>query len=51
MDIKFPDYVTKDAADLITKLLAKKPEERLALSEVPNHPWIQKHAPAPLDEE
>jgi serine/threonine protein kinase len=45
VDLKFPDNVKPDARDLITKLLAKKPEDRLALSEVPNHPWILKHAP------
>lgn len=40
VDLKFPVYVSADARDLITKLLKRKPEERLDLAKVLEHPWI-----------
>ena len=43
VDIKYPDYITPEARDLISKLLVKAPEDRLPLAEVENHPWIRMH--------
>jgi len=40
----FPSYVPAGARDLISKLLKKKPEDRLALTEVLKHPWILENA-------
>ncbi|KAM7201008.1 Serine/threonine-protein kinase ark1 [Naviculisporaceae sp. PSN 640] len=42
-DMKIPDWVSKEAKDLIKKLLVLDPEKRLPLEEVQNHPWILKH--------
>ncbi|VDM44038.1 unnamed protein product [Toxocara canis] len=39
----FPPYVSGDARDLISKLLRRRPEERLSLKGVMQHPWIRKH--------
>lgn len=33
--------------DLITKLLAKKPEERITLDQVFAHPWLRNFASSP----
>ena len=44
VDISFPPHVCADARDLVTKLLVKQPSQRMALSEVANHPWIRKNA-------
>ncbi|KAK4240565.1 hypothetical protein C8A03DRAFT_13077 [Achaetomium macrosporum] len=42
-DMTIPDWVSKEAKDLIKKLLVLDPEKRLPLEEVQNHPWIIKH--------
>lgn len=36
----FPPNLTKEAKDLVSKLLNKNPSERLTLEEVLQHPWI-----------
>jgi len=36
----FPPQLTKEAKDLITKLLNKNPAERLTLEGVLEHPWV-----------
>jgi len=36
----FPSSITKEARELITKLLAKNPSERMTLQEVLAHPWV-----------
>lgn len=36
----FPPHITKEAKDLITRLLHKNPNERLSLEDVLNHPWV-----------
>lgn len=41
VDLKFPQYVTQGARDLIRKLLQRKPNDRLPLENVMVHPWIQ----------
>ncbi|RCN33196.1 hypothetical protein ANCCAN_20990 [Ancylostoma caninum] len=40
---KFPPYVSSGARDLINKLLQREPEERLSLTEVMEHEWVQHH--------
>ncbi|KAG0643569.1 kinase-like domain-containing protein [Tuber brumale] len=42
-DMKIPDFVSSEAADLIKKLLVVKPDQRIPLDEVAKHPWILKH--------
>ncbi|KAK3313437.1 kinase-like domain-containing protein [Apodospora peruviana] len=42
-DMKIPEWVSKEAKDLIKKLLVLDPEKRLPLEEVQQHPWILKH--------
>lgn len=42
-ELNFPDkLVSSEAKDLIRKLLAKDPEERLRIIEILKHPWITK---------
>mmetsp|Transcript_123101 Transcript_123101/g.217997 ORF Transcript_123101/g.217997 Transcript_123101/m.217997 type:complete len:362 (-) Transcript_123101:87-1172(-) len=36
----FPSHITKEAKDLISKLLQKNPAERMTLQEVLQHPWV-----------
>lgn len=36
----FPPQLTKEAKDLISKLLNKNPHERLTLEQVLEHPWV-----------
>ena len=36
--------VSQDAKDLIFKLLQKDPRKRMALEQIPNHPWILRNA-------
>ncbi|KAJ1448500.1 kinase-like domain-containing protein [Pelagophyceae sp. CCMP2097] len=40
VDIHFPDFVSAGARDIITRLLAKEPKDRLSLVDVAKHPWI-----------
>ena len=40
VDLKFPDTLSNEAKDLITKLLRKEPTDRIPLEQVLNHPWI-----------
>ncbi|KAK3995936.1 kinase-like domain-containing protein [Cladorrhinum sp. PSN332] len=42
-DMTIPEWVSKEAKDLIKKLLVLDPEKRLSLEEVQTHPWIIKH--------
>jgi serine/threonine protein kinase len=45
-DYSFPtpywDDISKEAKDLISKLLIAKPEDRLSGDEVKKHPWMEK---------
>ncbi|KAK3905104.1 kinase-like domain-containing protein [Staphylotrichum tortipilum] len=42
-DMTIPEWVSKEAKDLIKKLLVLDPEKRIPLEEVQQHPWIIKH--------
>ncbi|KAF8454623.1 kinase-like domain-containing protein [Kalaharituber pfeilii] len=42
-DMSIPNWVSKEARDLIQRLLRVDPEKRIPLSEVEKHPWIVKH--------
>jgi len=42
-DMKIPDFVSTEAADLIKKLLVIRPDQRIPLEDVAKHPWIVKH--------
>jgi len=43
VDYQLPEYVSKAAAHLISKLLVLNPENRLPLDQVMLHPWIAVH--------
>ncbi|KAK3368194.1 kinase-like domain-containing protein [Podospora didyma] len=42
-DMTVPEWVSKEAKDLIKRLLVLDPDKRIPLEEVQNHPWIIKH--------
>lgn len=42
-DLEIPEEIEDEAADLITKLLVRIPEDRMHLEDVLKHPWIVKH--------
>ncbi|VDK55148.1 unnamed protein product [Anisakis simplex] len=39
----FPPHVSGEARDLISKLLKRRPDERLSLKGVMQHPWIRRY--------
>merc|ERR1712176_1166403 len=43
----FPPQITKEAKDLITRLLAKDPRERMTLEAVLEHPWVALNCSGP----
>ncbi|XP_013194763.2 uncharacterized protein LOC106138213 [Amyelois transitella] len=43
--IKYPEFVSEKAKDLMGKLLVINPEQRLQLPDVLTHPWIVENAP------
>ncbi|CAG9585044.1 unnamed protein product [Danaus chrysippus] len=43
--IKYPEFISEKAKDLMGKLLVTNPEQRLPLVEVLKHPWILENAP------
>ncbi|KPJ04975.1 Serine/threonine-protein kinase 6-A [Papilio xuthus] len=43
--IKYPDFVSEKAKDLVGKLLVINPDQRLPLTQVLKHPWILENAP------
>lgn len=44
VDLAIPHGISNNAADLIGRLLVKEPSQRLSLTDVLRHPWIQEHA-------
>jgi len=48
VQLTFPDYLSEDAKDFISKLLVREPKKRLALDKVLEHPWIVNHYKAKL---
>ena len=40
VDLKFPDFISENAKDLILKFLQKDPSKRISLNNVKNHPFI-----------
>ena len=38
------EYISKDAQDLLEKILNKDPEKRLTCSEILNHPWLKQNS-------
>jgi len=40
--LEIPGYVSREASDLIVRLLERDPIQRIHLWEIPNHPWIVK---------
>lgn len=44
VDLRFPQRpeVSEDAKDLIRRLLVKDPNQRMALRDIPKHPWVQR---------
>lgn len=43
--IKYPDFISDKAKDLMGKLLVINPDQRLPLTNVLQHPWITENAP------
>jgi len=46
VDLRFPKGLSEDAKDLIYKLLQKDPRKRMALDQIPKHPWIIRNCAA-----
>ncbi|EPE28050.1 Protein kinase-like (PK-like) [Glarea lozoyensis ATCC 20868] len=42
-DMTIPKFVSREARDLIKRLLVVDPEKRMPLEDVEKHPWILKH--------
>lgn len=40
LQYKIPDFISKAAEHLISKLLVEQPDRRLPLKSVKEHPWI-----------
>ncbi|CAI9734144.1 serine/threonine-protein kinase PLK4-like isoform X2 [Octopus vulgaris] len=45
VEYDLPNYLSPEAKDLIQLLLRKDPKERIALSEIPDHPFMKKRYP------
>lgn len=43
-EVRFPEHVSANARDLISKFLEKDPMKRISLEEAIKHPWIEKLA-------
>lgn len=41
IDLKFPEHVSMEARDLISKILTYNPQKRLTLEQIEKHPWIR----------
>ncbi|SCV01234.1 LAMI_0G10176g1_1 [Lachancea mirantina] len=42
-DLKFPDHISPQARDLISRLLEHDPQLRIDLKEAKTHPWIERN--------
>jgi len=42
-ELTVPSFVSKNATDLVRKLLAKNPDERMDVASVARHSWIREH--------
>jgi serine/threonine protein kinase len=42
VDLQFPPWVREDARDVISKLLVRRPAERISLIDLIKHPWFQR---------
>lgn len=40
VELQYPDKISREAKDLISKLLQKEPADRISLEDVLAHPWI-----------
>lgn len=43
VQMTFPEFISKEAKDLVGKLLQREPEQRLPLAHVLKHEWILMH--------
>ena len=43
VDLRFPNFVTSGARDLISRLLVKECSRRMKLCDISKHPWIVEH--------
>ncbi|EAS04915.1 plant dual-specificity MAP kinase kinase family domain protein (macronuclear) [Tetrahymena thermophila SB210] len=41
VDIKYPDYLSSDVVDFISRLLTKQPSKRMNLEQALNHKWVK----------
>ena len=48
---KVPNYIGKEAKDLITKVLVSEPEKRFSLEDIQKHPWYQTKSTPVCNEE
>ena len=44
VDLAFPDHVSEEAIDLISRILVLDPKKRLSLAQISVHPWISFNA-------
>ena len=51
VDLKFPDTMSDDVCDLISRILVKDPTKRISLQDILGHPWIVKNADLWQEEE
>ena len=51
MDLHFPEHLSAEVCDLISRMLVKNPEERISLEEIKAHPWITNNANVWKEEE
>jgi serine/threonine protein kinase len=47
-DYPVPDFLSAECADLLSRMLRVTPEQRIALSDILSHPWIQKASLSPV---
>jgi len=43
VDIKFPKHLSPEIQNFISKLLVRKPEDRMSLGDALHHPWLMKY--------